>query len=109
MNISKGPSVGQQGAVDLDALIDHLVGQRQGQSVRENELFGLAGDQDPEFGLAGVRFLRRTADAFEGYQVERAREQGWSWERIGAALKVSAQAAHKSIPVDWPSRDRAPG
>jgi hypothetical protein len=67
MNLSKGPSVGQQGVVDLDALIDRVVGQRQSQSVRENELFGLAGDQDPEFGLAGVRFLRSAADAFEGY------------------------------------------
>ena len=49
----------------------------------------------PEVGLAGVAALRRLADEIEPLHVHRAREAGWSWERIAAKLDVSKQAVHK--------------
>jgi hypothetical protein len=49
----------------------------------------------PEVGLAGVAALRRLADEIEPLHVHRAREAGWSWERIAHHLDVSKQAVHK--------------
>jgi hypothetical protein len=34
-------------------------------------------------------------DALEQLQVDRARRQGWTWQRITAALGLSKQAVHK--------------
>jgi hypothetical protein len=56
---------------------------------------GLAADEDPSLGLLGVAALRHMADALERYQVQRARQAGFTWAEIGAALGVSAQAVHK--------------
>lgn len=50
---------------------------------------------DPAVGLRGVAALRRLADQLEALQVRNAREQGWSWDAIGALLGVSKQAVHK--------------
>lgn len=61
----------------------------------ENTLAGTAAGDDPEAGLRAVRALRELADRLEILQVRRARELGWSWEQIAAALGVSRQAAHK--------------
>jgi hypothetical protein len=58
----------------------------------------LAGDTasgDPAVGLAAVAALRELLDSLEQLQVGRAREQGWAWQRIAAALGVSKQAVHK--------------
>jgi hypothetical protein len=58
----------------------------------------LAGDTasgDPAVGLAAVAALRELLDSLEQLQVGRARERGWSWQRIAVALGVSKQAAHK--------------
>jgi DNA-directed RNA polymerase specialized sigma24 family protein len=58
----------------------------------------LAGDTasgDPAVGLAAVAALRALLDSLEGLQVGRAREQGWSWQQIAAALGVSKQAVHQ--------------
>jgi hypothetical protein len=49
----------------------------------------------PEVGLAGVAALRRLADELEPLHVHRAREAGWSWERIARRLDMSKQAVHK--------------
>jgi hypothetical protein len=59
------------------------------------QLAGDAADDDPAVGLAAVAALRSLLDTLERLQVARAREQGWQWERIAAALGVSKQAAHK--------------
>jgi hypothetical protein len=59
------------------------------------QLAGDAADDDPAVGLAAVASLRSLLDTLERLQVARAREQGWQWERIAAALGVSKQAAHK--------------
>jgi hypothetical protein len=50
---------------------------------------------DPVLGLRSVAALRRLADRLEDLQVGRARELGWSWAEIAAALGVSKQAVHK--------------
>ena len=54
-----------------------------------------AASPDPGVGLAAVASLRVLLESLERLQVERARRQGWSWQRIADALGVSRQAAHK--------------
>jgi hypothetical protein len=50
---------------------------------------------DPALGLRSVAALRRLADRLEDLQVASARDRGWSWAEIAAALGVSKQAVHK--------------
>lgn len=52
---------------------------------------------DPAAVFARVVALRRTASQQERVGVAAALEQGWTWARIGQALGVSAQAAHKKL------------
>lgn len=54
-----------------------------------------AGNRDPAVGLRAVTALRRLVEQLEALQVDNAREQGWSWQQIAAALDVSRQAVHK--------------
>jgi len=51
--------------------------------------------EDPEIGLRAVSALRRLADELEPLQVARARDLGWSWQRIAIHLQVSKQAVHQ--------------
>jgi DNA-directed RNA polymerase specialized sigma24 family protein len=55
----------------------------------------LAADDDPELGFLGVLSLRDVADVCEEHQVRKARESGWTWAQIAAALGVSSQAVHQ--------------
>jgi DNA-directed RNA polymerase specialized sigma24 family protein len=50
---------------------------------------------DPAVGLRAVASLRALVERLEALHVEQAREQGWSWQEIGAALGVSKQAVHR--------------
>jgi hypothetical protein len=50
---------------------------------------------DPTVGLRAVASLRTLVERLEALHVARAREQGWSWQEIGAALGVSKQAVHR--------------
>ena len=50
---------------------------------------------DPAVGLAAVAELRALLDSLEQLQVGQAREQGWPWTQIAAALGVTKQAVHK--------------
>lgn len=50
---------------------------------------------DPAVGLRAVAALRRLTDQLEDLQVQSARDQGWSWSAIAAAIGVSKQAVHK--------------
>jgi hypothetical protein len=59
------------------------------------ELAAGAASGDPAIGLAAVAALRRLLESLEQLQVDRAREQGWPWQRIALALGVSKQAVHK--------------
>ncbi|UYM06572.1 helix-turn-helix domain-containing protein [Solicola gregarius] len=60
-----------------------------------SELTAAAAGSDPATGLRAVRALRELAERLEALQVERARDQGWSWQQIAEALDVSRQAAHQ--------------
>lgn len=52
-------------------------------------------DPDPGVGLRAVAALRRLLEQLEDLQVRRARDLGWSWADIAAALGVSKQTVHK--------------
>ena len=54
-----------------------------------------AGEGDPEAALRAVAELRRRLESVEASQVDRALAAGSSWRRVGAALGVSRQAAHR--------------
>lgn len=63
-----------------------------------NEATALATDassKDPAVGLKAVAALRHLAERLEALQVERARQQGWTWQEIALVLGVSRQAVHK--------------
>ena len=59
------------------------------------ELADATASRDPAVGLAAVASLRSLLESLEQLQVENARERGWSWQQIAAALGVSRQAVHK--------------
>ena len=50
---------------------------------------------DPAIGLPAVAALRSLLDDIETMQVQHARRQGWSWEEIARALRVTRQAVHR--------------
>jgi hypothetical protein len=54
-----------------------------------------AGSPDPKIGLRAVVALRTLLEQLEVLQVRNARRQGWSWQEIAEALRVSKQAVHK--------------
>jgi hypothetical protein len=60
-----------------------------------SELAESVESRDPAVGLRAVAALRELLERLEVLHVENAREQGWSWQQIGAALGVSRQAVHK--------------
>ena len=60
-----------------------------------SELAESVESRDPAVGLRAVAALRELLERLEALHVENAREQGWSWQQVGAALGVSRQAVHK--------------
>jgi predicted transcriptional regulator len=64
-------------------------------SSEPEELVTEVNSRDPVVGLRAVASLRALLEAVEELQVINAREQGWSWQRIAAALGVSKQAVHQ--------------
>jgi hypothetical protein len=58
---------------------------------------------DPAIGLRAAGALHRLAERVEATAVQRAREQGWSWEQIGDALSLSRQAVHAKYGKRGPS------
>ena len=46
-------------------------------------------------GSRAVASLRNLVERLEELHVANARERGWSWQEIGAALGVSKQAVHR--------------
>jgi hypothetical protein len=50
---------------------------------------------DPAVGLEAVWAMRQLVDRAERIQVDGARAQGWSWQAIADALRVSRQAVHE--------------
>ena len=60
---------------------------------------------DPAAEIAAVIGLRRLADRMEREAVERAIDEGWTWQQIAQALGVTRQAAHRRHAARL--RDRA--
>jgi hypothetical protein len=65
-----------------------------------------AASTDPEVGLTAVVALRQLVEVLEELQVDRARQQGWSWRDIALRLGVTKQAAAGGNP-DVVAGDRA--
>jgi hypothetical protein len=66
--------------------------------------------RDPAEGLRAVAELRELIDDLEARQVRRAIDGGLSWSRVGGALGISKQAAHRrhatrTIDQTFPSPD----
>lgn len=59
------------------------------------QLAEAASGRDPAAGLQAIRALRDLAERLEALQVDNARQQGWSWQKIAVQLGVSRQATHK--------------
>lgn len=58
-------------------------------------LAGQVTNKDPKVGLRAVVALRRLLDELERLHVDNARDQGWSWQDIATALRVSRQSVHE--------------
>jgi hypothetical protein len=69
------------------------------------DLVGQVTHRDPDVGLRAVVALRRLLDELERLHVDNARAQGWSWQAIATALRVSRQSVHEKHA----SRRRATG
>lgn len=64
--------------------------------MREStKLANQASSRDPVVGLQAVASLRLLVEQLQDLQVDNARNQGWSWRQIAAALGVTKQAVHK--------------
>ena len=49
---------------------------------------------DPAVGLRAVLALRRLAERVEAGQSARARDKGWSWQKIADLLGMTRQSVH---------------
>jgi hypothetical protein len=58
-------------------------------------LAGQVTNKDPAVGLRAVVALRRLLEELERLHVDNARDQGWSWQSIATALRVSRQSVHE--------------
>jgi predicted DNA-binding protein (UPF0251 family) len=51
--------------------------------------------KDAATGLRAVVAMRRLLDELERLHVDNARDQGWTWQEIATALRVSRQSVHE--------------
>jgi DNA invertase Pin-like site-specific DNA recombinase len=58
-------------------------------------LTAVAAADHPGEGLRAIAALRRLLDRLELLHVRRARELGWSWQEVAAALGVTKQTVHR--------------
>jgi hypothetical protein len=51
--------------------------------------------KDPAVGLQAIVALRQLLEELERLHVDNARDQGWSWQDIASALRVTKQSVHE--------------
>jgi FixJ family two-component response regulator len=83
-----GSRVGDPGGSPVSNSVDSI--DRAGYATRMTTT-----PDDPAAAIAAVIGLRRLADRMEREAVERAVDDGWTWQQIAQALGVTRQAAHK--------------
>jgi len=66
-----------------------------GSPGKTSALAGEVTSKDPATGLRAVVALRGLLEELERLHVDHAREQGWTWQQIADALRVSRQSAHE--------------
>jgi hypothetical protein len=75
--------------------VDEGVMETGDTTTEAAQLADAVGSPDPAVGLQAVASLRALLEQLEALHVQNARDQGWSWQEIGARLGVSKQAAHR--------------
>src|SRR5260370_35846058 len=65
-----------------------------GDLAEGRRLMDAAASTDPEVGLTAVVALRQLVEVVEELQVDRARQQGWSWRDIAVRLGGTKHAVH---------------
>jgi ClpA/ClpB-like protein len=74
------------------------------------DLAGIAAQRgQPGQALSAIVELRERLDELEEYQVENARQQGWSWSEIAQPLRVTRQAVHHKYSNRLKGGRRGPG
>ena len=66
------------------------------------DLNQVSSSKSPSEILAAVVALRLLADQLEEKTVQKALEQGWTWQQIAEALGVTKQAVHKKHAAKKP-------
>jgi hypothetical protein len=66
-----------------------------GEEPAATALAGQVTSKDPAIGLQAVVALRRLLEELERVHVDNARDQGWTWQNIATALRVSRQSVHE--------------
>ena len=98
MGLVPPPPGGSSGQPD-PAAIGPLRAPRRTGAAENAELDALVkslrSEPEPGKALQTLVELRRALDAIEADQVDAALDRGWSWSRVGTALEVSKQAAHR--------------
>ncbi|AEW99566.1 hypothetical protein SCATT_p13730 (plasmid) [Streptantibioticus cattleyicolor NRRL 8057 = DSM 46488] len=75
-----------------------MSGHPDGMSAEDSPAAELAvqvTNKDPAIGLQAVVALRRLLEELERLHVDNARDQGWTWQSIATALRVSRQSVHE--------------
>jgi ATP-dependent Clp protease ATP-binding subunit ClpA len=65
--------------------------------------------EEPGRALAAIAELRARLEEIEEFQVENARDQGWSWSEIAQPLRITRQAAHRKYAKRLAAGPRAAG
>ena len=69
-------------------------------------LAGEVASKDPAVGLQAIVALRQLLEELERLHVDNARDQGWSWQDIAGALRVTKQSVHEKHAARRKAQDK---
>src|SRR5207247_3050966 len=101
------PGADRQNCLTMPAPSSYFDGVA-GDLAEGRRLMDAAAGTDPETGLPAVVALRQLVEVLEELQVDRARQQGWSWRDIALRLGVTNPAVHYTHGLRIPRSQRAP-